>query len=214
MTKNTQPIEFLWLGLYGFAGFSLEIVLNFLVNLLRFSPLSKGINSILTGILWFSFTILLVKYAKNKFGFDLLSSKPKLSKKSYLMASALVIIITLITFWGFNGFKPLMEFKNGSQGKILTYLFQIFYYLGESLLITLTIAFGQQFAEKQFSTSTNIPSGGLFLALTWGTMHFALQGISGGLFTILFSILAGFIYVICKKDFRWSYLFIAIAFIL
>lgn len=194
MKKHTQPIEFLWLGLYGFAGFSLELILIFFVNLLGFSPLSKGVHSILTGILWFAFTILLVKYAKNKFGFDVLASKSQLSKMNYLIASALVIIITLFTFWGFNGFKPLMEFNNGSQGNLLTYLLQIFYYLGESLLITLTITFGQQFLEKQFFISTNIPSGGLF--------------------TILFSILAGIIYVVCKKDFRWSYLFIAIAFIL
>ena len=107
-----------------------------------------------------------------------------------------------------------MEFKSGSQGNIITYLLQIFYYLGESTLIVLCIAFGQCFCEKQLSLNKYIPSGGLFLALTWGLIHILLQGVSGGLFTMFFAILAGIIYLICEKDFRWSYLFIAIAFIL
>ncbi|MNN64356.1 hypothetical protein D3C81_1797940 [compost metagenome] len=123
-------------------------------------------------------------------------------------------MITIATFIGFDGFKPVVEFNNGSQGNIITYLLQIFYYLGESALIVLCISFGQRFSEKQFSISKNIPSGGLFLAITWGTTHIFLQGISGGLFTIFFSILAGVIYITCEKDFKWSYLFIAIAFIL
>lgn len=70
------------------------------------------------------------------------------------------------------------------------------------------------FLRKAIISKKYIPSGGLFLALTWGGIHILLQGVSGGLFTMFFAILAGIIYLICEKDFRWSYLFIAIAFIL
>lgn len=97
---------------------------------------------------------------------------------------------------------------------LLDLALKIFYYLGESTLIVLCITFGQCFCEKQLSLNKYIPSGGLFLALTWGVIHIFLQGVSGGLFTMFFSILAGIIYLICEKDFRWSYMFIAIAFIL
>lgn len=213
-TKNTQPIEFLWLGLYAFAGFSIELILSFIVNLLGFDSLSKGINSILTGILWFSISILLIKYSKSRFDYDVLAIKKKLTVQKFLLIQILIVIITIATFVGFDGFKPFVEFKSGSKGNIITYLLQIFYYLGESTLIVLCIAFGQCFCEKQLSLNKYIPSGGLFLALTWGGIHILLQGVSGGLFTMFFAILAGIIYLICEKDFRWSYLFIAIAFIL
>jgi len=46
----------------------------------------------------------------------------------------------------------------------------------------------------------------MFLALTWGILHFPLQGRSGGIYAIFFSIVAGIIYVVMGKDFRWSYL--------
>lgn len=212
--KKVQPIEFLWLGLYAFAGFSLELILGFVVNLTGIDLLSKGLNSFITGFLWFAVSFLLIYFSKNKYDFDIFSAKHKLTTQKLLIILVLVVIITIATFFGFDGFKPLVEFNNGSQGNIITYLLQIFYYLGESALIVLCIAFGQRFCEKQFSISKNIPSGGLFLAMTWGIIHVFLQGISGGLFTIFFSILAGMIYVICEKDFRLSYLFIAIAFIL
>ncbi|MHC5215956.1 hypothetical protein ACYSNR_04770 [Enterococcus sp. LJL128] len=212
--KTIQPIEFLWLGLYGFTGFSLELLLGFLVNTLGFTPLNKNLNSVLTGILWFTFAILLIQYAKRKFEFNVFHFKHQLSNKEFSIAFMLIILITIITFFGFGGFKPFVEFTNGSNKSILTYMLQIFYYLGESALIVLTIVFGQQFAEKQFLLNHNIPSGGVFLALTWGLMHFLLQGFSGGLFTVSFSILAGILYVLCKKDFKWSYLLIAAAFIL
>ncbi|MGL6197431.1 MAG: hypothetical protein ACRC3H_00720 [Lachnospiraceae bacterium] len=212
--KKIQPIEFLWLGLYTFAGFSLELILGLIINLLGMNPLGRGANSVLTGIIWFAVSFIIMQYSKKRFAYDVFEIREKLSIQKCFIILGLIVIITIATFVGFGGFKPLVELSGDSQGNIITYLLQLFYYLGESSLIVLSIAFGQQFCEKQFSLSVNTPSGGLFLAVTWGVMHFFLQGISGGAFTILFSVLAGIIYVICGKDFRWSYLFIAIAFIL
>lgn len=212
--KKIQPIEFLWLGLYAFAGFSMEVILGVVVNLFGVDSLSKGGHSILTGFIWFAVSYLLIHFSKRKFAYDIFSAKHQLTGKKLIIILILIAIITIAAFIGFDGFKPLVEFNNGSQGNLITYLLQIFYYLGESGLIVLCIAFGQRFFHEQFSISDKIPSGGLFLAMTWGIIHLFLQGISGGLFTIFFSILAGAIYVICNKDFRMSYLFIALAFIL
>ena len=212
--KKIKPIEFLWFGLYAFAGFSIELILSLVVNLLGMNPLGKGANSVLTGILWFAVSFIIIKYSKRRFAYDVFEIRKILSIQKCFIILGLIVIITIATFAGFGGFKPLVELNGGSQGNITTYLLQLFYYLGESSLIVLSIAFGQQFCEKQLSLSEHIPSGGLFLAVTWGVMHFFLQGISGGAFTILFSVLAGIIYITCGKDFRWSYLFIATAFIL
>ncbi len=212
--KKIRPIEFLWLGLYAFAGFSMELIIGFISNLIGISSLNKGVNSILAGTAWFLISFLLIQYSKRKFDFNVFTIKWKPTIQKTLIILLLIVIIIAITCVGFNGFKPMVEFRNGSQGNIITYILQVFYYMGESSLIVLCIAFGQKFCEKQFLLNKHIPSGGLFLAVTWGFMHFFLQGVSGGLFTVFFSVLAGIIYVICEKDFKWSYLFIAIAFIL
>ncbi|WP_459390863.1 hypothetical protein [Paenibacillus sp. CAU 1782] len=212
--KKVQPIEFLWLGLYAFAGFSLELLPGMIIHIFDVEALSKGLHSIVTGVFWFAFSYLLIHYSKKKFAYDVFAVRHQPTGRKLLVVLVLIVMITIATFIGFDGFKPLVEFQNGSQGDIFTYLLQLFYYLGESALIVLCIIFGQRFAEHQFAISKNIPSGGLFLALTWGVTHIFLQGVNGGLFTMFFSVLAGIIYVVCERDFKWSYVFIAIAFII
>jgi len=213
-TAEVKPIEFLWLGLYGFAGFSLELILSVVIDMVGVEPLGKGSHLLVTGILWFAFATFLFQFAKRRFHYDLLEKRESLTASKLIVNIVLVALIVAATTWGFGGFKPYIEFHGGSQGSILLYLLQVFYYLGEVALIVLTIAFGQQFAEKQFGLKKSFPSGGLFLALTWGIMHFLLQGFSGGIYTIFFSVVVGIIYTVMKKDFRWSYFFIALAFIL
>ena len=213
-TTEVKAIEFLWLGLYGFAGFSLELILGVVVNMIGMDQLGKGINSLITGILWSAFAILLFQFAKYRFHYNLLEKRESLTISKLIIGIILVALITAVTAWGFGGFKPYVEFHDGSKGSIFLYLLQVFYYLGETVLIAITIAFGQQFAERQFGLGEKTPSGGVFLALTWGLMHFLLQGMNGGIYAMFFSIVAGIIYVVMGKDFRWSYLFIALAFIL
>ncbi len=209
-----QPIEFLWLGLYAFAGFSIELLLGILINVVGLDPLSKNIHSFVTGVLWFAFSYLLIQYARKKFDYDVFKIRTAFTLKKLFAVSIIVLIVTFAAFIGFSGFKPLVEFRNGGQGNIITYLLQLFYYFGESALIVSCIAFGQHFFEEQFRLNRQLPTGGLFLAMTWGVIHIFLQGLNGGIYTMLFSVLAGIIYVICEKDFCWSYVFIAIAFIL
>ncbi|OBR66864.1 hypothetical protein A7K91_16655 [Paenibacillus oryzae] len=212
--RKVQPLEFLWLGLYAFAGFSIELLLGIMYNVLGFVEVNKGLNLTVTGVVWFAVVYLLILYSKKIADYDIFAVRHQLTGRKILAILGLIVLITIVTFIGFSGFKPWVEFQNGSSGSILVYLLQIFYYLGESALIVLCIAFGQRFCEQQYSISNKFPSGGLFLALTWGVTHLFLQGISGGLFAIFFSVSAGIIYVMCGKDFRWSFLFIAIAFIL
>lgn len=213
MTESkVEPIEFLWLSLYAFAGFSLELILGLVTNVLGIEKLGRDVNSVLTGILWLLFSFALLQYAKSKFRMSL--KNHHLTNKEILFSFCCVLLVTILNFYSYHGFKPLIELANGSEGNVLTYLLQIFYYISESLIIMLVITFGQEFAEKQFNLNEKIPSGGIFLALTWGITHIFLQGTSGGIYTIFFSFISGIIYVICHKNFKMSYLFITLAFIL
>ncbi|WP_086349575.1 hypothetical protein [Candidatus Enterococcus clewellii] len=211
---HTPPVEFLWLGLYGFAGFSLELILGMVVGLFQKNSLDVAVHAAATAILWFGAAYLLMQYAKRKFGFDLFEPKESLENILFLPILGLVVVIIIVSTVGFGGFKPIVEFTGSLQHSIPAFIFRNIYYLAESSLIVVTIAFGQKFFEKQFSLSEKLPLGGLFLALTWGLMHILLQGFMGGLYTVFFSLAAGGIFILCKKDIRWTYLFVALAFIL
>ncbi|VUX22268.1 hypothetical protein [Enterococcus avium] len=207
--KKIMPVDFLWLALYAFAGFSLELLLG-LVS----SGLSLAVNAGLTVILWSVVSIFLIHYAKSRFNFDVFSISRPLENKKLILIICLVFSVIVVSTIGFGGFKPVVEFNGELKKSIIAFIFRLFYYFAECSLIVLVIAFGQKFFESQFGLSERFPSGGLLLAITWGLIHFLLQGFSGGLYTIFFSVVAGCIYLLCQKDIRWTYLFVAIAFIL
>ena len=207
--KKIMPVDFLWLALYAFAGFSLELLLG-LVS----SGLSLAVNAGLTAILWSVVSIFLIHYAKSRFNFDVFSISRPLENKKLILIICLVFSVIVVSTIGFGGFKPVVEFNGELKKSIIAFIFRLFYYFAECSLIVLVIAFGQKFFESQFGLSERFPSGGLLLAITWGLSHFLLQGFSGGLYTIFFSVVAGCIYLLCQKDIRWTYLFVAIAFIL
>lgn len=207
--KKIMPVDFLWLALYAFAGFSLELLLG-LVS----SGLSLAVNAGLTAILWSAVALFLIHYAKSRFNFDVFSISRSLENKKLILIICLVFSVIVVSTIGFGGFKPVVEFNGELEKSIIAFIFHLFYYFAECSLIVLVIAFGQKFFESQFGLSERFPSGGLLLAITWGLIHFLLQGFSGGLYTIFFSVVAGCIYLLCQKDIRWTYLFVAIAFIL
>ncbi|MDT2456695.1 hypothetical protein [Enterococcus avium] len=207
--KKIMPVDFLWLALYAFAGFSLELLLG-LVS----SGLSLAVNAGLTAILWSAVALFLIHYAKSRFNFDVFSISRSLENKKLILIICLVFSVIVVSTIGFGGFKPVVEFNGELEKSIIAFIFRLFYYFAECSLIVLVIAFGQKFFESQFGLSERFPSGGLLLAITWGLIHFLLQGFSGGLYTIFFSVVAGCIYLLCQKDIRWTYLFVAIAFIL
>lgn len=79
--------------------------------------------------------------------------------------TVLCIIICLTSTWfDWNGSKVLQEFA--SKG-MLKFVFQYIYYLFEVMLFMLIIVYGQKACEVWFKR-TNIPYGGIVVALTWG----------------------------------------------
>lgn len=207
--NKIMPIDFLWLALYAFAGFSLELILGMVTN-----GLGLALNAAITAILWSSVSLILVHYAKNRFNFDVFSNSNRLDKNKLLPIIGLVIAVIVVSTIGFGGFKPVVEFNGELNKSVAALFFRTLYYFAECSLIVLVITFGQKFFETQFGLSENFPSGGLLLAITWGLIHFLLQGFSGGLYTIFFSLVAGCIFILCKKDIRWTYFFVVVAFIL
>lgn len=214
--KKIGASNYLYLGLYAFAGFGLEILLSMLlpnifgVQSSEYTIMQECIHWLLTCVLWGTVSILLINLSKKKYAFDIMEYNEAPSGKQWLLAIVIAIIAIVITTIVGDGFKPVREYINNG---IVKFIFQHIYYLFEVALILLTITFGQKFAEAM-TKRTGLPYGGLFLGLTWGLIHILTQGIMTGIYALTMSILYGMVYILLKKNFRYAYLLIAAMFIL
>ncbi|WP_099205776.1 hypothetical protein [Scatolibacter rhodanostii] len=212
--KKRTASDFLALALYAFAGFGLEIVLSMLL------PTVLGVKSsdyttfhhvthwVLTCLLWGSMTAFLLHFSKKKYDLNLMGQRDSISSKRWVVSIGIAVIAIVITTIVCKGFKPVIEYK-----ALITSIFQNIYYLFESALILLTIAFGQKFGDM-ITKKENLPWGGLVLALTWGLVHILLQDFNTGLYTVLMSILYGTVYIVLNRNTKYAYAFIAVMFIL
>lgn len=215
INKKIGASDFLALGMYAFAGFGLEIILNVLEssifkwNMSKMTDTMHCIHWTMTCVLWGSMVYILIRYAKNRFNFDIFNLDTRDNKPIILLTMILAIMAIGVTVFVNGGFKPLLEFKNLG---VVKYLFQFVYYLFESALIVLSIAFGQKFGELTFK-SYKVPWGGIFLALTWGLIHILIQSFDTGLYTVFLSLVFGSIYITLRKNIKYSYILIALLFI-
>ena len=204
------------MGLYAFAGFGLEILLSMLLSNIfgvqssEYTIIQQCIYWMLTCVLWGGVSIFLISLSKKKYSFDVLAHNEIPTSKQWLLAIIMAIIAIIITTVVGNGFKPVLEYIDNG---LVKFIFQHIYYLFETALIVLTISFGQKFGEV-ITKRDGLPYGGLFLAFTWGLIHILTQGILTGVYAFMMAILYGIVYILLKKNIKYSYLLIAIMFIL
>lgn len=212
--KKVQASDYLALGLYAFAGFGLEVVLSMLLPMIlgvkgsEYTLVHHCIHWTLTCILWGAMALLLIKLSRRKYAFDVMKLNEKPDSRRWLLAVVVSVVAIIVTTAAWGGFKPVQEYKG-----IVSFMFQNIYYLFEAALILLTIAFGQKFGETLFH-KTSLPYGGLLLALTWGLIHILLQGTMTGVYAVFMSLLYGMVYILLHKNIRYSYVMIAIIFVL
>lgn len=212
--KKIGASDYLALGLYAFVGFGLEVVLSMLLPLVfgvqgsEYTLFHQCVHWVLTCILWGSMALFLIRFSGGKYSFDVMKLNKVPDSKGWLFAIVVSVIAITATTIVWDGLKPVQEYDG-----IVKFLFQNIYYLFEAALILLTIAFGQQFGDTLINRR-GLPYGGFFLALTWGLIHILLQGSQTGVYASLMSILYGLVYIMLKKNIRYSYILIAIVFIL
>lgn len=212
--KKIGASDYLGLGLYAFAGFGLEVVLAMLLPLVfgvqgsEYTLFHQCVHWVLTCILWGSMALFLIRFSGEKYSFDVMKLNKVPDSKGWLFAIVVSVIAITATTIVWDGLKPVQEYDG-----IVKFLFQNIYYLFEAALILLTIVFGQQFGDTLINRR-GLPYGGFFLALTWGLIHILLQGSQTGVYASLMSILYGLVYIMLKKNIRYSYILIAIVFIL
>lgn len=208
--KANSSIDHIGYALYAFGGLGIEVLLMMIETSLygqmsgTWSTMQKIIHWTITCLIWGCFGWVLVKQ---------LPVIPKNSTKKKNMTLAILIISVSIIYTSlvWKGFKPVIELSNLGAAE---FLIQYIYYAFESLLMMLIIAHGQKAFENWFSNIKIIPFGGMILAVTWGLIHIFTQGISTGIYAVIQALLYGSVYMALNKDYKISYVAIALMFML
>lgn len=211
--------DYLWYALYAFAGLGLEIMLLSVIEPMIFGNINSSdytvtqnsIHWILTIICWSALSIFLVNRAKKKLDFNILD-KSKPTTKGLIIAIILIIACILINAFDWKTLKIIGEFK---QNEFILFIFQYIYYIFEVGLVFLIVAFGQKFAESLLKRKSNIPFGGIVLCCTWGAIHILSKGsFYTGLGVMAFALLYGCMYLLLNRNAKYSYLAMALAFMI
>ncbi len=221
MTKSDSSgrsgAKFLLLAFLSFSGLGLELLLAFGVEpsfygaqMSEWTSAQNIIHWILTCVVWMIVAGALIVYARRRADFDVLSRGGAVSKMRWGVAVACVIVMLIISYFDWKGFKVVKEYRFHGA---LRFSFQYLYYLMETVLVYLVIAFSQKAGELWFK-NPRVPYGGIFTAITWGMVHTFTKGdLRTGLISALGSVIMGGIYLLLRKDARKAFPLILIAFV-
>ena len=226
MKEKATP--YLGMALLPFVFLGLELLILFIASLfygtMDFTQLIErhGVSTLLihwgaTCIVWGTGAWLLYILAK-KIGFNVFENKSKASAVNWVIVFVILVLSIIASYLSWHmQFKPLAEFAGmtnrfGSQA-IFAFIGQYIYYIVESVLFLSIVVFGQKFGELAFRKN-NVPWGGILCGLTWGLGHILTQNLFTGIYSAAISIAFGIVYLLLKRNVRYTYLVIALMFML
>lgn len=208
--KANSSIDYIGYALYAFGGLGIELLLMMIETnlygqtIVTWSAMKHIIHWVITCFIWGCLGTVLVKQLP-------VNTKNSIKKKNMILAIIIISVSIIYTSLVWKGFKPIIELSDLGAAK---FLIQYLYYAFESLLIMLIIAHGQKAFENWFSHIKIIPFGGIILAITWGLIHIFTQGASTGIYAVIQALLFGSVYMVLNKDYKISYVAIALMFML
>jgi len=223
MERDVKWTNYLWLSLLSFGAFMLEFFSIFViesaflhVDIWNYTTNQRSIHHIIMAFLWTVFIATLLFFSKIYFHFPSGQNKEeKISLKNWLITFSCLIGCKIMTFIDWHTLKIIGEAQNKNTYQFFT---QYLYYIFEVMLVLLIIIYGQKAIETLLKKESPIPFGGIILAVTWGAFHFVSRGVGlelwNGLSTMIFSVLSGVMYLRLNKKYLYSYLFIAIGYLL
>ena len=223
MVRKVKWTKYLWLSLLSFGAFMLELLSIFVievpflhVDIQNYTANQRSIHHIIMAFMWAVVIAMLLFFSQKYFNFPSGRNKEeKSSLKNWLITFACLIGCKIMTFIDWHTLKIVGE----AQGKtVFQFCAQYLYYIFEVLLVLLIIIYGQKAFETLLEKESLIPFGGIILAVTWGAFHFVSRGVGleiwNGISTMIFSVLSGVMYLRLNKKCLYSYLFIAIGYLL
>ncbi|MCL2108339.1 MAG: hypothetical protein FWH20_03225 [Oscillospiraceae bacterium] len=226
MTQKSTP--YLAMTLLAFAFIGLELVI-FLIESLFYGSMNfaeiaeqRGVTVLLihwgmTCVAWGGGAWFLCKWAKRR-GFNVFENKSKAPALNWIIVLAMLILAVIASYFSWDmRFKPSAEFagfaKLFGNRAVLAFVGQYVYYVVESILFLCIVVFGQKFGELAFRKH-NIPWGGIACGLTWGIFHIATQDLFTGIYCAIISVAFGAVYLLLKRNVRYTYFVIMLMFML
>ena len=223
MERDIKWTNYLWLSLLSFGAFMLEFFSIFViesaflnVDIWNYTTNQRSIHHIIMVFMWAVVIVMLLFFSRKYFNFPSGRNKEeKISLKNWLITFACLIGCKILTFIDWHTLKIIGEAQNKNTYQFLT---QYLYYIFEVMLVILIIIYGQKAIETLLKKESPIPFGGIILAMTWGAFHFVSRGVGleiwNGISTMIFSVLSGVMYLRLNRKCLYSYLFIAIGYLL
>lgn len=215
---KSESYQYFEYAMLAFAGLGLEVLYAFGVEPLlyghsmnEFTTAECIIHWTVTILTWLLVAYLIVKSAKKNLGFQLKGTDSKWTLSGIIASCILVGLMLFINYVDVGSLKIIHEFHRLG---ILKFIFQHLYYLAEVVLFTLIIVFGQNSLEQLFRKK-NVPYGGIIVGLTWGLAHWFTKGsIWIGLEGLVLGFLFGAIYLFLGRDFKKTYIVLALTFVI
>ena len=171
-----------------------------------------------TIFLWGTAIAFLLCILKSKTYLNLFSKAGGgLSQSNTVLCVVIVLCMTAV-MWIINGsFKPLKELHwflgFGNMAGWTGFVLQNTYYVLEMLLALMIVHYGQ-IAGELLTLKRNIPWGSVLLSLAWGLPHIFTKNLSVGLFSLVFGLALGALYMLTGRNGRKALLYMSLAFIL
>lgn len=215
---KSESYQYFEYAMLAFGGLGLEVLYAFILepflyghSMKEFTTTECIIHWSVTIITWLVVAYLIVRSAQKNLGFQLKGTDSKWTLLGIIISSALIGLMLVANYVDVGRLKIIHEFHRLG---VLKFVFQHLYYLAEVVLFTLIIVFGQNALEKLFRKQ-NVPYGGIIVGLTWGLAHWFTKGsIWIGLEGVIIGFLFGAIYLFLGKDFKKTYIVLALAFII
>lgn len=222
MDQTTSWKTYLWIALFLFLSFMLELFSIFVIEMQllhvdigNYTANQRALHSVITMGLWIIVIGVVVPWTRRRYDLPKAATKEQLSKREWTITLLCLAGCKIMTFIDWHTLKMIGE-ANGKT--LLQYLAQYGYYLLEVGLVLLIILYGQKAFETLFQKESHIPYGGLLLAFTWGAFHFVSRGVGievwNGISCMIFSVLSGLMYVYARRKLTLSYCLIAIGYLL
>lgn len=222
MKEYTKWNRYLGVSLLLFGEFLLEYfaILVIEMSILRFdisnyTAVQRSIHHLIMVIIWLFVTAALLYYSRKHFQFPIKREHKKISSKNRWSIFLCLICCKIMTFIDWHTLKVIGELSGKT---VFQFCAQYMYYLFEVGLVLLIILYGQKSIETLLAKETSVPYGGIILALTWGAFHFVSRGVGielwNGISCMIFSLLAGIMYLKLDRKLLTGYLLIAIGYLL
>lgn len=187
----------------------------FKMDIWHYTTNQRSVHHLIMVVLWTIYLISILAWSNKKLSFPRENKRFAITPKNLIVAIICLIACKVMTFIDWHTLKVIGEASGKNAFQFIT---QYMYYVMEVGIVLLIIMFGQKAFEVRINKESSIPFGGIVLALTWGIFHFVSRGVGleiwNGISCVLFSILSGIMYLKLGRSSAWSYLFIAIGYLL